>query len=135
MRLEPLRIAFATPEEYVTEEYFDGGLANYIHRVAKALAGMGHDIHVLTLSEIDEAEFEHEGVTIHRIRSSAWWAELNRLTRHGPATMPLFLDLSVRIYRKLKWLNSQQSLHLVQFPNYSCCGLISIWRLKVPHSI
>jgi glycosyl transferase family 4 len=65
---ESLRIAFATPE-YVTEEYFDGGLANYIHRVAKALAGMGHDIHVLTLSEIDEAEFEHEGVTVHRITS------------------------------------------------------------------
>ncbi len=52
MRLEPLRIAFATPE-YVTEEYFDGGLANYIHRVARALAGMNHDIHVLTLSDFD----------------------------------------------------------------------------------
>lgn len=35
MRLEPLGIAFATPE-YVTEEYFDGGLGNYIHRVAKS---------------------------------------------------------------------------------------------------
>ncbi len=69
MSLEPLRIAFTTPE-YVTEEYFDGGLANYIHRVAKALAGLGHDIHVLTLSEIDDAEFEHEGVTVHRITSS-----------------------------------------------------------------
>ena len=132
MRLEPLRIAFATPE-YVTEEYFDGGLANYIHRVAKALAGMGHDIHVLTLSEIDEAEFEHEGVTVHRITSSKWWPQLNRFTRERLATTPLFLDLSVKVYRKLKWLNSQQPFHLVQFPNYSCCGLVSICCLSVPH--
>ncbi len=62
----PLRIAFATCE-YVTENYFYGGLANYTHRVAKALAGMGHDVHVLTLSEIDGAEFEHEGVRVHRV--------------------------------------------------------------------
>jgi glycosyltransferase involved in cell wall biosynthesis len=132
MRLEPLRIAFTTPE-YVTEEYFDGGLANYIHRVAKALAGMGHDIHVLTLSEIDEAKFEHEGVTVHRIASSKLWRQLNRLTRYRLATTPPFLDLSVKIYRKLKWLNSQEPLHLVQFPNYSCCGLVSICCLSVPH--
>ena len=31
---EALRIAFATPE-YVTEDHFDGGLANYINRIAK----------------------------------------------------------------------------------------------------
>lgn len=132
MRPEPLRIAFTTPE-YVTEEYFDGGLANYLHRVAKALASMGHDVHVLTLSEIDESEFEHEGVTVHRIMSSEWWAQLNRLTRYHLATTPLFLDLSVKVYRKLKWLNSQEPLHLVQFPNYSCCGLVSICCLNVPH--
>jgi len=132
MRLEPLRIAFATPE-YVTEKYFDGGLANYLHRVAKTLARMGHDIHVLTLSEIDEAELEHEGVTVHRITSSKWWSQSNRLTRHRLATTPLFLDLSVKVYRKLKWLNSQSPLHLVQFPNYSCCGLVSMCCLSVPH--
>lgn len=132
MRLEPLRIAFATPE-YVTEKYFDGGLANYLHRVAKALAGMGHDIHVLTLSEIDKAEFEHAGVTVHRITSSKWWSQLDRLTRYRVPSTILFLDLSVKVWRKLKWLNARQPLHLVQFPNYSCCGLVSISCLSVPH--
>lgn len=134
MRLAPLRIAFATPE-YVTEKYFDGGIANYLHRVAKALAGMGHDIHVLTLSEIDEAEFEHEGVTVHRISSAQWHqgdpSQRSPRSRLTP-TFP-FLDLSIRIYRKLKRLHSQQPLHLVQFPNHSCCGLVSICCLGVPH--
>ncbi|MFN2511709.1 MAG: glycosyltransferase family 4 protein [Pyrinomonadaceae bacterium] len=132
MGLEPLRIAFATPE-YVTEAYFDGGLANYIHRVAKALADMGHDIHVLTFSEIDEAEFEHDGVSVHRITGGKCGPLLNRLTRHRLTMTPPFLDLSVRVYRKLRWLNSQQPFHLVQFPNYSCCGLVSMVCLSVPH--
>ncbi|MCM3873826.1 MAG: glycosyltransferase family 4 protein [Pyrinomonadaceae bacterium] len=132
MPVEPLRIAFTTPE-YVTEEYFDGGLANYIHRVAKALAGMGHDIHVVTFSEIDEAVFDHEGVTVHRIMSSKRWAQTNRFTRYRLGTTLPFLDLSVKVYRKLKWLNTQQPLNLVQSPNYSCCGLVSICCLSVPH--
>ena len=132
MHLEPLRIAFATPE-YVTEEYFDGGLANYIHRVARALAGMGHDIHVLTLSEIDEAEFEHEGVTVHRIANSKPWSRLDHLTRYRLPSSILFLDFSVKVYRKLRLLNAQSPFQLVQFPNYSCCGLFSMLFLRVPH--
>jgi len=129
-----LRIAFATPE-YVTEEYFDGGLANHIHRVAKALASMGHDIHVLTLSKIDETEFDHEGVTVHRIANSRGWFQLDRLTRYGLPSSIQLLNLSVKVYRKLKRLNSQQSFDVVQFPNYSCCGLASMMRLKVPRVV
>lgn len=129
--MEPLRIAFATPE-YVTERYFDGGLANYLHRVAKALARMGHDIHVLTLSEIDEAEFEYEGVIVHRIKLGKLSAVTGFIRKRLP-TLPLYLELSVKVYRKLKSLNSQKPLQLVQFPNYSCCGLVSICCLRVPH--
>jgi glycosyltransferase involved in cell wall biosynthesis len=134
MHPESLRIVFATPE-YVTEKYFDGGLANYIHRVAAALARVGHDIHVLTLSEIDTAEFEHDGVKVHRIPNSDGWSHLDRLTRHHlPSTVQL-LDFSAQVYRKLKWLNAQQPIHLVQFPNYSCCGLVSMCLLRVPHAL
>ena len=112
-----LRIAFATPE-YVTEKYFDGGLANHTHRVAKALAGMGHDIHVLTLSDIDDAEFVHDGVTVHRIKSRRWWSRL---------------EFSINVHRALKRIDSQQALDLVQFPNYSSCGVVSMCCLRVPY--
>lgn len=133
-RRESLRIGFATPE-YVTEKYFDGGLANYLHRVAAALAHLGHDIHVLTLSEIDEAEFEHDGVKVHRLRNSRGWSHLDRLSRqHLPGTAQL-LDFSLKVYRKLKRLNAQHPFHLVQFPNYSCCGFVSMYRLRVPHAL
>ena len=131
MQPGPLRIAFATPA-YVTEERFDGGLAHYIHRVARALAGMGHDVHVITVSEIDEAEFEHEGVTVHRVMVSKAWHQVNRLTRYRLTTTTFQLDLSVQVYRKLKQLNTRP-FDLVQVPNSSYCGLVSKVFLKVPH--
>jgi glycosyltransferase involved in cell wall biosynthesis len=126
-----LRIAFATPQ-YVTEERFDGGIAQYLHRVAKALAAMGHDIHIVTLSKIDETEFEHEGVTVHRVMASKAWPHINRLTRYRLTTTTYQLDLSVRVYRKLKQLNAKP-FDLMQVPNASYCGLVSTFLLRVPH--
>jgi glycosyltransferase involved in cell wall biosynthesis len=132
MSPEKLRIAFATPE-YVTEKYFDGGLANYLHRLAKALAVRGHDTHVVTLSEIDEAEFEHEGVSVHRVMLKSNWQLLNQVTRYNLPNTVHWLNLSTQVYRKLKQLNRQNPFHLIQYPNYSCCGLFSILFLRVPH--
>lgn len=128
-----LRIAFATPQ-YVTEERFDGGLAHYVHRVARALAGLGHDIHVITASEADDARIEHEGVTVHRVRASRLWPQIDRLTRHRFTSTTYQLDLSVQVYRKLKQLNAKP-FDLVQVPNASFCGLVSTALLRVPHVV
>jgi glycosyltransferase involved in cell wall biosynthesis len=132
MHPDTLRIAFATPE-YVTEKHFDGGLANYVHRVAKSLAGSGHEIHVITLSEIDESDSEHDGTRVHRFRSGKAWRHLNGLTRYRFATTIYLLDLSFQVYRRLRRLNRQRALDLVQFPNFSSCGLFSMLLLGVPH--
>lgn len=129
---EPLRIAFATCE-YVTEKYFYGGLAQYIHRVAKALAGLGHDVHVVTLSEIDGAEFEHEGVKVHRVTGGRVAARFNEWTRHRLGLTTRYLDLSFKAHRELRRLHAQKPFQLFQFPNYSVCGLVSTLRLGVPH--
>lgn len=132
MEREPLRIAFATPE-YVTEEYFYGGLANYTHRVAKALAERGHDVHVVTLSEIDGAEFEHEGVHVHRVMAGRAATRFNEWTRHRLGLTARYLDLSHQVYRKLRGLHALKPFRLAQFPNYSLCGLMSMLWLGVPH--
>src|SRR5215204_4868371 len=123
METGPLRIAFATCE-YVTENYFYGGLANYTHRVAKALAGMGHDVHVVTLSEIDGAEFEHEGVRVHRVTQGRAADRLNRLTGRRLGLTTRYLDLSFKVRRELRRLHAERPFHLFQFPNYSLCGLV-----------
>ncbi|MET0645964.1 MAG: glycosyltransferase family 4 protein [Pyrinomonadaceae bacterium] len=133
MKTNPLRIAFATCE-YVTEKYFYGGLAHYTHRVAKALAGLGHDVHVVTLSEIDDAEFEHEGVKIHRVRGGRLLARFNGLTRHRLGVTARFLGLSFKVHRELRRLHAREPFQLFQFPTYSLCGLVSMLRrFGVPH--
>jgi glycosyltransferase involved in cell wall biosynthesis len=129
-----LRIAFATPE-YVTENHFDGGLANYLHRVSKTLAQLGHDVHVVTLSQQDEAEFRHEGVMVHRLALGRRWQTVNRLTRYSLPTTVHWLNFSTQVFRKLKQLHRKEPFHLIQYPNYSSCGVFSIPLLRTAHVV
>ncbi|MGH9906628.1 MAG: glycosyltransferase family 4 protein [Pyrinomonadaceae bacterium] len=131
---EKLRIAFATPE-YVTENYFDGGLANYINRVSRILADLGHDVHVVTLSLKDEGEFDDAGVTIHRVTLKRGWQFLNRVTRYSLPTTLHWLNFSTQVYRKLRQLHRQDPFHLIQYPSYSSCGVFSIPFLRTAHVV
>jgi len=131
---EKLRIAFATPE-YVTENHFDGGLANYINRVSRILADLGHDVHVITLSLKEEAEFENEGVMVHRVTLKRGWQLLNRATRYSLPTTLHWLNFSTQVYRKLKQLHRQDPFNLIQYPNYSSCGVFSIPFLRAAHVV
>ena len=134
MQREKLRIAFATPE-FVTENHFDGGLANYLNRVSQMLAAAGHDVHVVTLSSTDEEAFEHEGVMVHRVMLKRGWQRLNQLTRYRFTTTLHWLNLSVQVYRKLKQLHRQTPFHLIQYPNYSSCGVFAIPLLNATHVV
>jgi len=129
-----LRIAFATPE-FVTEDHFDGGLSNYINRVSKALAQLGHDVHVITLSTKNDDAFDHEGVMVHRVMPKRGWYRLNRLTGSSLTTTLHWLNFSTQTYRKLKQLHRRQPFHLIQYPNYSSCGLFSIPLLRATHVV
>jgi len=131
---EALRIAFATPE-YVTEDHFDGGLANYINRIAKLLVDLGHDVHVVTLSPKNEDHFDREGVMVHRVMLKPVWHTVNRLTRYSLTTTLHWLNFSTQAFRKLKQLHRQHPFHLIQYPNYSFCGLFSIPFLRAAHVV
>lgn len=129
-----LRIAFATPE-FITETHFDGGLANYLHRASKLLADLGHDVHIITLSTKNEDEFDHEGVMVHRVMLKPGWHTFNRLTRYSLATTLHWLNFSTQTYRKLKRLHRREPFDLIQYPNYSACGLFSIPLLRTTQVI
>jgi len=129
-----LRIAFATPE-FVTEDYFDGGLSNYLNRVSKALVQHGHDVHVVTLSTKNDDEFDHEGVVVHRVMPKLGWYRFNRLIGHSLTTTLHWLNFSAQAYRKLKKLHRREPFDLIQYPNYSACGLFSIPLLRTTHVI
>jgi glycosyltransferase involved in cell wall biosynthesis len=134
MKPDKLRVAFATPE-YVTEDHFDGGLANYLNRVSRILADLGHDVHVITLSLQDDAEFEREGVMIHRVTLKRGWQMLNRLSRYSLPTTLHWLNFSTQVFRKLKQLHRRHPFHLIQYSNYSSCGVFSIPFLRATHVV
>ena len=127
-----MRIGFVTPG-YVTEENFSGGIGNYVHRVAKALVSLNHEVHVVTISDIDEAQFEHEGVIVHRVKVEL--RRLNQLTRYRLSSTAKWLSFSVGAYRQLKKLHQQHPFDVLQYPNSRACGLVSSFLLPVPHAI
>lgn len=129
MPAERLRIAFATPE-FITERHFDGGLANHLNRVSRMLADAGHDVHVVTLSSENAAEFEHGGVTVHRVMLGSGWKAVNWLTRGRLSTTCHWLNVSWRMYRKLDALHRRHPFHIVQYPNYSSCGVFAMPLLR-----
>jgi glycosyltransferase involved in cell wall biosynthesis len=129
-----MRIAFATPE-FVTENHFDGGLANYLNRVSTTLARLGHDVHIVTLSTKNEDELNHEGVTVHRVMLKPGWHVANRLTRYSLSTTLHWLNFSTQTYRKLKQLHRPEPFDVIQYPNYSACGLFSIAFLRATHVV
>ena len=129
-----LRIAFITPE-FVTEPYFSGGLANYVHRVTKALAELGHDVSVLTLSDVDSKEFDYDGVKVYRIQTGRFRYWLNFLARHKLSGTSRWLDFSYQAYRKLARLNKQEHFDILQFPNSRACAFFSILLLRLPFTI
>jgi glycosyltransferase involved in cell wall biosynthesis len=128
-----MRIGFVTPE-YVTEDYFSGGLANYVQRAAMALSSLGHEVHVITLSNLDQAEFDQQGLRIHRVANprGRW---LRRLTRRRLSDTLFWLGFSFRAYRKLRQLHKQAPFDILQFPNSRACGLVTSLLLHVPYAV
>lgn len=125
-----MRIGFITPE-YVTENYFSGGLANYVYRVAKALALRGHEVHVIVLSKENQTLL-HEGVRVHQISLGKLHKRLKRLTRYKLPQTTRWFAFSLQAYRKLKTLHQQQPFDIVQVPNSRACGLFTDLLLEVP---
>ena len=102
-----LRIAFATPE-FVTENHFDGGLANYINRVSRTSRSRSRRSRRNTVPERMKINFDHEGVMVHRVMLKPAWHAFNRLTRYSLTTTLHWLNFSTQAYRKLKQLHRQR---------------------------
>lgn len=45
-----------------------GGIGSYTYKTTAALARLGHDVHVITSANMPAAEYQENGVTVHRIQ-------------------------------------------------------------------
>lgn len=113
-----MRIGFVTTE-YVTEKNFDGGLANYLHRVCLSLQKLQHEPVVIVASDKDESIIHH-GIEVHRVhawKSNQWLRQLNRITR---SYLRLSLSLVPSIWyvnARVRQLHAQSPFALIQYAN------------------
>lgn len=118
-----MRIAFLTPE-YVTESNFDGGLANYLHRVAVDLHNSGHDVEIFTSSDQD-AEIRHDGILVHKVNHKIFLCNLMKiLLRH---TVDITIDIVLRSYfLKKRFLaeHAKNKFDIIQSSSFWAPGLL-----------
>jgi glycosyltransferase involved in cell wall biosynthesis len=122
-----LRIAFLTAE-FVTEKKFDGGLANYLNRVTRALASAGHAPEIFVISDRDET-IDHGGIPVHRVSHAFTW--LGRLAYRGFRKVfrtdllmtTEVLRASRALARRLVARHRQESFDLVQASDFYATGL------------
>ncbi len=114
--------------EYVTEGNFDGGLSNYLHRVALSLKQLGHQPIVIVLSNRNEV-INHKGIEVHRIkfRGVSFIRLLNLLTLRQINSAICQIWLSFFLNWVIQKINHKKCFTILHYP--SCAGL-GIFRLK-----
>jgi glycosyltransferase involved in cell wall biosynthesis len=127
-----MRIAFVTPE-FVTEEYFSGGLANYLNRFTAALTDLGHEVHVIVRSATRDETVDHGGVTVHRVRASLPKLWTRALVRLAPRDAERCLRFGIAAWRRLEEIHRLAPIDVVQLTNLQACGLFIAAFSRVPH--
>lgn len=126
-----MNIAFLTTE-YVTEDEFDGGLANYLHRMVTALMSEGHIIEIFTLSN-ENSLIYHQGLAVHRVQGKSPFFEFfNRLTRYRFKRTFRFLSLSYSLRKRLLRRHLDKNFVIVQASSCFACALFSTFRTPIP---
>ena len=126
-----MRIAFLTPE-YVTKNSADGGLANYIKKIAKALSLRRCDVWVFVLSDLDTV-WQDETVTVCEVKRNVF---LHRMRSSFPflGITQFFSQLasSRRIATKFWKIHKSRPFDILQASSYMAPGYTLLKNGKVP---
>lgn len=127
-----LRIVFVTVE-YITEQAYDGGLANYLHKTALCLFNAGHEPIIVVASQKDD-KFFHEGVEIHRVgaRLTPLVSLINRVTRWRLANTIGWVNQAWHLNARVRDIQQTRPISLVQ---YCSCAGTGLFRLKSVPSV
>lgn len=118
-----MRIVFLT-SEFVTEpDSFDGGLSNYIFKVCIGLIKYGHHP-IVVVSSNENSYFKYKGIDVYRVKPEPNFlyklADKISLYKFQP-----ILDLLLQSFclnKKLRQINLERSIDIVQFPSYQSIG-------------
>jgi glycosyltransferase involved in cell wall biosynthesis len=120
-----VRIAFITPE-YITENNFHGGLANYLSRVCLALKGFGHEPLVIVGTSAG-GYIEDRGIPVHRVDVTlpghAIVQNMPVLRRLAPALA--WIWQSRKLNARLSEINAAQKIDIVQYTSHTATALFT----------
>lgn len=114
-----MRIALLT-SEYVTEEYWGGGLANYLFRLVVGMRQRGHEVEVFTESNRTET-LSHDGVLVHRVAPNGPILDRLSQSRLGGAIRVLSVAWSLR--SRLARRQRERPFDIVQASSCAASGL------------
>lgn len=108
-----------------------GGIGTYAHRLAHALAALGHDVHVISRSERLEEYHRTDGdVSVHRIRERKYQGFLSDQLY---ALLPIGeWRYGRRVAAKLKALHRQAPFDIVEAPEYRAEAFHAVRRSRIP---
>ncbi len=118
-----MNIAFLTPEYVSESSSFDGGLANYLFRVAQCMIHRGHKVEIFTRSHINET-ISHYGVTVHRVKINGYFLSfIDLLTLRRFKRSIHILSLSFSLRKKLLERHNKEKFDIIQTSSFMSCGL------------
>ena len=96
-----------------------GGIGRHIHQLARSIAGLGHQVHVITLgSENDAVDFE-DGVWVHRLHPKKRGATMP----HGLTIPQHIWDHSTTMLDEVKRIAQARPVDAVFAPIWDCEGI------------
>lgn len=120
-----MRVAYLTPE-YVTEENFSGGLANYLRRIASILCECGHAPIIIVASDRNQVVTEF-GIEIVRVDIRLRQLEpLGQKFLRGFWPAVSFAFRSWKLNRRLRALHRRDPIDLVQYASYTATALFRL---------
>ena len=104
-----------------------GGIGRYVHQLARSMAAIGHQIHVLTQAdELNTVDFE-DGVWVHRICPKHGSTAPNQLN-----VPPHIWDHSNAMLREVERIAQARRVDAVYAPIWDCEGLAILLQGKFP---
>lgn len=118
-----MRIAFITPE-YITEPNFNGGLANYLYRVNRALKDSGQETLIIVGTDRDDV-IVHDNVKVHRVDITLPKLAIIKHIPYARRLIPAiqWIRQSWLLNRKLSELHALKHIDIAQFTSYTGTAL------------
>lgn len=116
---------------YLTNEYYPdirGGIGRFVYILAREVAKLGHQVHVITLTRdnIERVDFE-ENVWVHRIKVNNYPKSLLEYDTVNDNFNQNRMNVLYSYYQEILKINKKCKVDIVQTPIWDVCGFYALF--------